>query len=77
MRAFTIKTYPSMPGLFRVTGPAGRRGRAVGRDAKDAGEAAAVALDWALDKPGPYIIIGSEKAMAHIPKHLRSRGRLD
>lgn len=77
IRVFTIKTYASMPSRFRVTGPAGRNGRAVGRDAKDAGEAAAIALDWALEKPMPYVIVGIESALAHIPEKLRHKDAYD
>jgi hypothetical protein len=73
IRTFTIRS-TSCPGGIRVTGPAGRGGRDVGRDTCDPGEAAAIALDWALAGGGPYVIVGMRKAMDHIPLQLRSRG---
>ena len=73
MRVFTITTYPSMPGRYKVVGPAGRGSRAAQRDTNDPGEAAAQALDWALASPTPYVIIGKAEALNMVPPNLRSR----
>lgn len=73
VRTFTIRS-TSCPGGIRVSGPAGRGGRDVGRDTCDPGEAAAIALEWALAGSGPYVIVGLQKAMDCIPMQLRQRG---
>ena len=73
MNVITISTYPSMPWRFRVQGPTGRRGAISGRDCNNAGEAAAVAIDWARNLVGPYCIVGHDKAMAMIPPEIRTR----
>ena len=69
MRTITITTYPSLPGRYRVehTG----EGRAFGRDTKDTGEAAAVALNYANSKSSAYVIVGHSEALAQIPAELR------
>lgn len=72
MNVITITTYPSMPGQFRVQGP-GREGRAQGRDCKNAGEAAAVAVNWATNVGKPYVIIGHDAALKLIPAEVRSK----
>lgn len=71
MRTITITTYPSMPGRFRIDHVG--EGRAYGRDAQDAGEAAAVALNYASSKTSPYVIVGNCKALDQIPEQLRHR----
>ncbi len=70
MRTITITTYPSMPGRFRVQT---NDRRALERDASNAGEAAAVALNYANASGKPYVIVGHQAAMALIPEQVRSR----
>ena len=67
-----ITTYPSMPWQFRVQGP-GDGGRVQGRDCKNAGEAAAVAVNWATNVGRPYVIIGHDAALKLIPPEVRSK----
>lgn len=69
MRTITITTYPSMPGRYRVMCRTPGK-RDIGRDAKDAGEAAAVALDYA-GLGGAYVIVGKKDAIDFIPTELR------
>ena len=71
MNVITISTYASMPWQFRVQGPAGR-GRMNGRDCANAGEAAAVAINWARNVGVPYVIVGHDAALKLIPAELRS-----
>ncbi len=71
MNIITITTYPSMPWRFRVQGPVGSS-RVQGRDCNDAGEAAAVAVNWANDVGKPYVIIGHDSALKLIPPEVRS-----
>lgn len=72
MNVITISTYPSMPWRFRVQGPVGR-GRLNGRDCSNAGEAAAVAIDWARNVGSPYVIVGHDAALKLIPPEVRSK----
>ena len=58
-----------MPWSFRVEHVG--EGRAFGRDAKNAGEAAAVALNYANSKSSAYVIVGHGEALAQIPAELR------
>lgn len=71
MKRITITTYPSMPDRFRVECEQPGR-REFGRDARDAGEAAAIALQYA-NGAGPYVILGPAVAVHQIPKELRAR----
>ena len=73
MNIFTITTYPSMPDRFYVQGPGGLNGRIQGRDCANAGEAAAVAINFARNVGGPYCIIGHDKALKLIPEQVRSK----
>ena len=66
-----ITTYQSMPWRFKIQADGERR--TFGRDASDAGEAAAVALQYAAGSKS-YVIIGPDKAMQHIPASLRGKG---
>lgn len=69
MKTITITTYPSMPDRFRVVCvEPGKRDMA--RDAQDAGEAAAVALNYAT---GSYVIVGIGSALGMIPQELRHK----
>lgn len=70
MQTITITTYPSMPGRFRVVSAG--RGRPVGRDASDPGEAAAIALNYAAEV-GAYVIVGNKAALDMIPAELRMK----
>ena len=71
MKTITITTYASMPGRYKIKCEVPGRFPAT-RDAKDAGEAAAVALDYrGVNGSGPYVIVGTEKALALIPEGLR------
>lgn len=71
MNTITITTYPSMPGRFRVSSNA-RGSRAVQRDAANAGEAAAIALEYAA-AAASYVIVGHAAAIEQIPLELRSK----
>jgi hypothetical protein len=73
MHVITITTYPSMPWQFRVQGPGGSRGRMQGRDCSNAGEAAAVAINWASNVGRPYVIVGHDAALKLIPPEVRSK----
>lgn len=73
MHVITITTYPSMPWRFHVQSPGGRSGRIQGRDCRDAGEAAAVAINIARNLGGPYCIVGHGDAMKLIPAEVRSK----
>ena len=67
MKIITITTYPSMPGRYTVNcAEAGKR--TFERDARDAGEAAAVALNYAV---GEYVIVGCKAALDLIPPEMR------
>lgn len=72
IRKITITTYPSMPGRYRVES-AKEGARTVGRDARDAGEAAALALQYA-DGESTYVIVGEKNAVDQIPAELRAKG---
>lgn len=69
MRTITITTYPSMPDRYKVLCRVPGK-RDIGRDAKDAGEAAAVALNYA-GLGGAYAIVGEKVAIDLIPAELR------
>lgn len=71
MKTITITTYPSMPGRFSVEAKEQGK-RPVGRDAANAGEAAAIALQYASGSPR-YVILGHSAAVEMIPLELRSK----
>jgi hypothetical protein len=71
MRTITITTYASMPSRFKVWHSAPGR-RDFGRDAAGgAGEAAAIAIEYARATGGPYVILGHKEALDMIPAELR------
>lgn len=70
MRTITVTTYPSMPGRFRVQT---NDRRPMERDAQNAGEAAAVALNYANASGQPYVIVGHQAALDLLPSQVRSR----
>lgn len=70
MRTITITTYASMPGRFRVQT---NDRRPMERDAQNAGEAAAVALNYANASNEGYVIVGHTAAMNLLPMQVRSR----
>lgn len=70
MRTITITTYASMPSRFKVWHSGGGK-RSFGRDAAGgAGEAAAIAMEYARTG-GPYVILGHKDALDMIPAELR------
>lgn len=71
MRVIKITTYPSMPDRFRVEwDEPGKRG--AGRDARNAGEAAAAAMTYA-SAASRYVILGHDDALKQIPAEIRSK----
>ena len=71
MRTITITTYASMPNRFKVWHSAPGQ-RSFGRDAAGgAGEAAAIAMEYAMVSGGPYVILGHSEAVNMIPAELR------
>lgn len=70
MRSITITTYS---GRFRVNCSGGGQ-RSYGRDAWNAGEAAAIAVEYA-NNPGPYVILGHKDALDMIPVELRDKSK--
>ena len=73
MKTITITTYPSMPDRFRVDCKSDGEPQGFGRDAKNSGEAAAVAINYARDSGENYVILGHKAAVDQIPQELRSR----
>ena len=69
MKVYTIQKYQNWK--WMVHGPAGRGGNNTRRDAQNAGDAAAIALQWALSGPKPYVIVGHDEAMKMIPEEVR------
>lgn len=69
MKTITITEYASMPGRFTVTGPKKNQSR----DAFDAGNAAAIAINYANSVNSSYVIVGSNKVMELIPEQIRSK----
>ncbi|NHR04498.1 hypothetical protein HA052_04745 [Chromobacterium haemolyticum] len=67
---FTIQKFQNR--LWMVHGPAGLNSRHIRRDAQNAGEAAAIALQWAISGGQRYVIVGHDEAMKHIPESVRS-----
>lgn len=67
---FTIQKYNNR--IWMVHGPAGQKGRHIRRDAQNAGDAAAIALQWATSGGRRYVIVGHDEAMKHIPESVRS-----
>lgn len=67
MKTVTIAEYTTMPGRFVVTGPA----RGQRRDTSDAGNAAAIAINYANLTAGPCVIVGAKKVMELIPEEVR------
>lgn len=70
MRTITITSYASMPGQYRVMT---NDRRSMQRDARDPGDAAAVAINYANASHEPYVIVGHRDALAFIPEQVRSR----
>lgn len=73
MKTITVTHLARKPGNYEVTGPGGLGGRKLCVECGDAGDAAAKAVQWALRVAGDYVILGSEKVLAHIPAELRMR----
>lgn len=69
MKTITITTYESMPGRFRVLSSEFGK-RPFGRDANGPGEAAAIAVEYAL-RGGSYVILGHKSALDQIPLEIR------
>lgn len=61
-----------MPGRYKVMHAEDGK-RPMQRDARDPGEAAAVALDYATQHLGPYVILGTKAAVDMIPEPLRHK----
>ncbi|WP_193583525.1 hypothetical protein [Laribacter hongkongensis] len=70
MRVITIARNPRHPSNYDVKGP-GKGHYDVSYQARNAGEAAAKALDWALAQSTSYVIIGSDEVLEHIPPSMR------
>jgi hypothetical protein len=76
MKAITITEIrrQGAQGYYTVTGPVGRGGRLHAQECTDAGNAAALAVQYAMGNiAGPYVILGSEKVVNLIPSELRFR----
>lgn len=69
MKTITITEYSSMPGRFTVTGFK----KYMQRDTNSAGEAAAIAINYANQAGGSYVILGPEKVTSQIPPQIRSK----
>lgn len=69
MKTITITEYRSMPGRFTVTGFK----KNMQRDTTSAGEAAAIAVNYANQAGGSYVILGPEKVTSQIPEKIRSK----
>jgi len=71
MKTITITTYESMPNRFRVLCmEIGKR--TFGRDAAGSGEAAAIAMEYAM-RGGSYVILGHKTAVDMIPSEIRCK----
>lgn len=73
MKTIMITTYPSMPDRYKVECNPGNGRRAFGRDAGNAGEAAAIAMSYATAEGGDYVILGHKAALDQIPYEIRMR----
>lgn len=68
-----IITISERRGRWTITGP-DKRGRQFSRDDSwNAGDAAAKALNWAMNVGAPYCIVGHNEAMKLIPAEVRSK----
>jgi hypothetical protein len=75
MRTITISRYVSMPWRWLVKHAEPGK-HPFSRDAKDAGEAAAVAVNFIqCGKISDYVIIGAKEALDLIPESIRSGKR--
>lgn len=72
MRTITVKRYPSMPGQFQITNDGPQVRYLAQRDAKDPGEAAAIAIEYARQFRGKYVIVGPKEVMDFIPGEIRT-----
>jgi hypothetical protein len=69
MRTITISQPRPISGFFEVK-HAGKR--ICASTAKNAGEAAAVALNYRLIEKGEYVIVGHDDVIKHIPESIRN-----
>lgn len=72
MRTVTVKRYPSMQGQFQITNDGPQMRYIAQRDSNDPGEAAAIAIEYALQYRGRYVIVGPKEVMDFIPTELRT-----
>lgn len=73
MKVIMIMTYASMPDRLKVECDPGRAKRTFGRDARNSGEAAAIAMSYATADGSDYVILGHKEALDQIPVDLRMR----
>lgn len=76
MKAITITEInrQGSNGRYTVSGPVGQGGRRHVSECRDAGDAAALAVQYAHGNiVGPYVILGSERVLNLIPQDLRMR----
>lgn len=72
----SISEMNGIPGQYECMQQHGARPGQRSSAGRSPGAAASYALFVALGRAGPYVIVGPENVMAHIPADIRSRGEL-
>lgn len=75
MKVISIVHIARAPGTYYVSGPVGLKGREYTATCRDAGDAAAQAVKYAMQNLGgaPYTILGSKEVLDLIPVEVRTK----